>query len=1181
MRMPALLYRVLSCPRLFRIAGRAGPGSGSVLFLLLVLWASVGAAGVTAAEPLGPSPARAQSAGAEDDAGDEPEDTGLPLEVDRLVPLDMTEGSWISLDVSPDGETIVFDLLGDLFTIPSTGGDATQLTSGMAFDAQPRFSPDGSRIVYTSDADGGQNVWVMASDGSDPVQISKGASNRAESPEWMPDGDYVVAAMGAFRLSGLPKLKLFHVDGGSGVQLISEPDNLKTLGPAVSPDGRYIWYSRRTGDWQYNAQLPQYQLEAYDVETGERYPRSSRYGSALRPTLSPDGRWLVFGTRHDEHTGLVLRDLETGEERWLAYPVQHDDQESRATLDVLPGMSFTPDSRHLVASWGGGLWKVPVAGGAAEKIPFRVRFDLTLGPRVEFDYPIEDTPTFTVRQIRDGAPSPGGGRIAFTALDRLWVAGADGGNPRRLTGDERSEHFPAWSPDGAWIAYSTWDGEQGHLYKARADGAGEAVRLTRDAAAYYRPAWGPGGRIVSVRGPVRAYLTQGEGGTPGTEIVWVPADPAGDDGSAATLIAPSDRRAWPHFTAGSDRIHLFKAPDVLVSMRWDGTDEKEHVKVEGPTPAGATDGLRPTRIVMAPRGDQALVELQRNVYTVTVPRLGAAPTINVSNPENAAFPARRLTDLGGEFPAWSADGRTVHWSLGNAWFSYDLDEARAFEERREAEAEADDAEADAGVAEADGPAGAGPGDDAGDGGAGPDRDPAGDGDADDSDEADDAEDADEEDEFRAAEVRVVIDAARDLPEGVAVLRGARAVTMNGDEIIDDADIVVRGPRIEAVGPRGEVDVPADATVIDVSGRTVVPGFVDTHAHLRARDELHRTDVWPYLANLAYGVTTTRDPQTGNTEVLSYADMVRAGTVLGPRIYSTGPGVFWQDGIDTEEEARDALKRYADYFDTKTIKMYVAAARKGRQHIIAAARELGLMPTTEGALSIRLNLTETLDGYPGLEHSIPIFPVYGDYVRLFAETGRVYTPTLLVSYGGPWAENWFYSRENPHDDAKLRRFVPHDEIDARTLRRGQWFRDGQHVFERHARFVRDLVEAGGRAGVGSHGQLQGLGYHWELWAMAAAGMEPHDALRMATIMGADAIGLAEDIGSIEPGKLADLVVLAGNPLDDLRNSNTVEQLMLNGRLYDGDTLDEVYPRERPLPALWWWDEEPDGVPGLGR
>ncbi len=1160
MRLSVLPCRVSPFHRFFRTASQAAAGPIPVALALLVLWMSTGAPGLTArpaaAEPRGPSPV-VQGTGDGDEADGDPDDTGLPLAVDRLVPLDMTEGSWISLDVSPDGETIVFDYLGDLFTIPIGGGEATQLTSGMAFDAQPRYSPDGSRIVYTSDADGGQNIWVMDRDGSNPAPVSKGAANRAESPDWMPDGRYVVAAMGHFRIGELPKLKLFHVDGGSGAGLISEPANLKTLGPAVSPDGRYIWYSRRTGDWQYNAQLPQYQLEVYDVETGERYPRSSRYGSALRPTLSPDGRWLAFGTRHDEHTGLVLRDLDTGAERWLAYPVQHDDQESRATLDVLPGMSFTPDSRHLVASYGGGLWKLPVAGGAAEKIPFRVRFDLTLGPKVAFDYPIEDTPTFTVRQIRDAAPSPDGERLAFTALDRLWVADADGGDPRRLTGDERSEHFPAWSPDGAWIVYSTWDGEQGHLYKTRADGAGDPVRLTRDAGAYYQPAWGPEDRIVAVRGPVRTYFTQGEGGSPGTEIVWAPADPETAGGSAAVLVAPSGGRAYPHFTADSDRIHLFKPPDALVSIRWDGTDEREHVKVAGPTPSGASEGLRPTRIVIAPRGDQSLVEVQRQLYAVTVPRLGTAPTINVSNPENAAFPVRRLTRFGGEFPAWSADGRTVHWSLGNAWFSYDLDAARAFDERRAAEAETAEAEEDEAA------------------GAGQDEV------ADAADESGEPEDTEAEDEFRAAEVRVVIDAARDLPDGVAVLRGARAITMNGDEVIDDADIVVRGPRIDAVGPRGAVDVPAEATVIDLSGRTVAPGFVDTHAHLRARDQIHRTDVWPYLANLAYGVTTTRDPQTGNTEVLSYADMVRAGTVLGPRIYSTGPGVFWQDGIDTADEARDALKRYADYFDTKTIKMYVAAARKGRQHIIAAARELGLMPTTEGALNIRQNLTETLDGYPGLEHSIPIFPVYGDYVRLFAETGRVYTPTLLVSYGGPWAENWFYSRENPHDDAKLRRFVPHDEIDARTLRRGQWFRDGQHVFERHARFVRDLVEAGGRAGVGSHGQLQGLGYHWELWAMAAAGMKPHDALRMATVMGADAIGLGQDLGSIEPGKLADLVVLTGNPLDDLRNTNTVERVMLNGRLYDGSTLDEIYPRERPLPPLWWWDEEPDGVPGLGR
>ncbi len=1096
-------------------------------------------------------------------AADGADDEGLPLAVDRWVPIDMTEGSWISLDVSPDGETIVFDYLGDLFTIPIAGGDATQLTSGMAFDAQPRFSPDGARIVYTSDADGGQNVWIRSLDGSETKRISKGAANRAESPEWMPDGDYVVAAMGDFRGRALPKLKLFHVDGGSGIQPVSEPDDLKMLGPAVSPDGRYVWYSRRTGDWTYNAQFPQYQIEAYDTETGERYTRSSRYGSAIRPTLSPDGRRLVFGTRHDDHTGLVLRDLETGEERWLAYPVQHDDQESRATLDVLPGMSFTPDSRHLVASYGGRIWKLPIAGGPAEEIPFRVRFDLALGPRVDFDYPVADSPTFTVRQIRDAAPAPDGDRLAFTALDRLWVSAADGSNPERLTAADVSEHFAAWSPNGDWIAYSTWDGNAGHLYKARAAGGGDPVRLTRDSAAYFAPAWGSEDRIVALRGPVRAYETQGEGGAPGTEIVWVPANPEGDAGGPATLVAPTDGRSNPHFAADSDRIHLFRAPDMLVSIRWDGTDEKEHLKVRGPTPGGFREGLPPTTIEMAPRGDQALVELQRQIYTVTVPRIGVTPTIDLSDPDDAAFPSRRLTSVGGEFPAWGADGRTVRWSLGNAHFAHDLDAVRACEERAAAEDDAAGADAADEAGEATDEADAGEEAAAREDGAG----------------AAEAGSGQEDEDCGAVEHRVVIEAARDLPDGLAVLRGARVITMNGDEVIEDADVVVRGNRIEAVGPRGAAAVPDGAAVLDVAGRTIVPGYVDTHAHLRARDRLHRTDVWPYLANLAYGVTTTRDPQTGNTEVLSYSDMVRSGAVLGPRVYSTGPGVFWQDGIDTADEAREALKRYADYFDTKTIKMYVAAARRGRQHIIMAARDLGLMPTTEGALNIRQNLTETVDGYPGLEHSIPIFPVYGDYVKLFAETGRVYTPTLLVAYGGPWAENWFYSRENPHDDEKLRRFVPHDEIDARTLRRRQWFRDDQHVFSRHAEFVRDLVAGGGKAGVGSHGQLQGLGYHWELWAMASAGMDEHDALRMATIFGAEAIGLDRDLGSIEAGKLADLVILTADPLDDLRNTNAIEQVMLNGRLYDGDTLDEVHPRRRPLAPLWWWDDEPEGVPGV--
>jgi Tol biopolymer transport system component len=1154
-----------------------------------------------------PDPVFAQTPEANDSAAARAaKESTLPLIPSRTLRFTTDEGTWISLDVSPDGSTIVFELLGDLYTLPIDGGVATRITSGPGYDMQPRFSPDGSQLVFVSDRTGSEAVWLADVDGENARALTSGDRENYMSPIWDETGDYVLSVKGT-------QIWLYHVDGGSGVQLTGHGEGTQPahLGPALGADPNTLWVNARGnpgGGFELGAMddldkperlhedvtgrtpsptdrssprpVSPFQIGELDRSTGRILIRTQESEGAFRPMPSPDGRWVAYATRHDAREALKLLDVEEREASWLVMDVARDESQGGGSRDrdVYPGSAWTSDSQALITSWGGKIWRVDVPSGEATEIPFTAEVEQELGPLVLFDYPINDS-TLTVSQIRGARPSPDGRRLVFTALDKLWIAdlpgdgaddaGAEGDDDhptlrdaRRLTEGTDVEHGPVFSPDGRWVAYVTWnDSIGGDIWRVRSDGGGAPERLTTRSRFYEELAWSSDGtRIAAIQGSKNNRMRTLEdfgrhGGAAELEYVWLPAE--GGETTRITWVgqgATQQARNAPHVGPDPDRVYLWTGEDGLVSVRWDGTDPRTVVKVSGPPSPNRGPGTRPApanEVILSPTGRHAVVQVNRRVFLVTVPPVGGeVPTVSVTS--RSAVPTWELTDIGGDFVGWNADGTRAHFSIGRSWFAWDLADAAAVADVQEAEKKARE-EAEKAAAEA-----------------GEETDPE----AAPTEEAEAGEGDEDEGtpdyEPRRVDVEIVV--AKDRPEGVLALTGARLITMDGDEVIERGDIVIRDNRIAAVGPSGSVQIPGDAEVLDMSGKTIYPGLVDVHAHTWVAWGVHRSQVSQFLAQLAYGVTTQRDPQTSSEDPVTYFDRVETGEILGPRIYSTGPGVFSSDGIDSLEDARNVLRRYSDHFNTLTIKQYLAGDRKVRQWVIMAARELGLTPTTEGGSNFTMNLTLMQDGYPGLEHTLPISPFFEDVVELTAFSGIAYTPTLVVAYGGPSGMNYYLTNEDVDSDPRLKRFTPHEELDKWKTR--PWFRDDQYVHPLHAEQLTKVVEAGGRVGLGSHGEVQGLGTHWELWMMASGGMDNHDALRAATIHGADAIGLDDDLGSLEVGKLADLQILNSNPLDDLENTVDIEWVMKNGRLYESATLDEVWPRQRSLPTQWWWRTEPD-------
>lgn len=1040
----------------------------------------------------------------------------LTLQPTRRLQFTATTATWTQLDLSPDGRTILFDVLGDIYALDAKGGAARPVLTGMAFESNPVFASDGKRFAFVSDRSGAMNLWTANLDGSGLTQLSHDTGMEVwSSPAWSPDGGTVYASrMTRPRLA----FELFAFDAkgtGSGIQLTEagSPANWDTrhnaLGVVAAPDGTTLYYATKPGHTWTQDDPPNWQIARRDVRTGAEDKVVTAPGGAMHPALSHDGKWLAYASRNTERpggeTGLRLRNLVTGEDRWIAAKIDHDAQEGGYYADLTPRFTFAPDDASIVMGLNGGIARLDIASGAITPIPFTAPVDQGMGPLTRVSQKQDDGPVH-VRIVQAPRVSPDGRTLAFTALGALYVQPLAGGQPRKLVAADAFQ--PGWSPDGRTLTYVTWSAIAGGQVWSIPAGGGKPRQLTRASAFYTEPQFTPDGRaVVALRSSQAERLNTTSEIDPArpTDIVALPAT-----GGEPRLIAHAFGAKSLQFGPDAARV-WFVGPAGLSSVPLAGGTPRAELQVVARAMGQYIGVPMPVQdLRLSPDGRQVLARAASELYLVDVPpaNAAAAPTVNLDAPAVAAL---KLTRVGADFLDWAAGGKAITWGLGSTW-------------RRIPTV----------IAQASAPGAA---------------------------------------EAAAETHRIAIAVPRFVPTGAQVLRGATVYPMEGTAaVIRDADVVIAADRILAVGPRGSVAIPAGAAVRDVTGKFIVPGFVDTHAHwFEIRRTVQDRTHWDFAVNLAYGVTSGLDPQPFTWDAFVYQDMIDAGMLPGPRAWSTGPGVFVNANIASKQDAIDVLTRYRDYYGTRNIKQYMAGGRAVRQFVIEAAKELGMMPTTEGAADLTMDLTHPLDGYAGNEHALPISPLHDDVIRLLAESRISYTPTIGVLYGGGIAYNPFVRERRPDRDAHWTHFVPPGVV-AEKMRNRRWLPEEEETYSRFARDALEVQRAGGLIGVGSHGEIQGLGYQWELEALASGDKgnpaTPMEVLHAATIGSAEVIGHDADVGSLVPGKYADLLVLDADPAADIANAARISGVMKGGFLYDPATLAITGPQPRPAPERWF-------------
>ncbi|TXS92882.1 amidohydrolase family protein [Parahaliea maris] len=1025
--------------------------------------------------------------------------------------IDVTEGTWMSLDVSPDGKQVVFDLMGDLYLLPLAGGEAQSLTSGHAWDMQPRFSPDGKKIAFTSDRAGGDNIWTLDLDANTYHQVTFEDFRLMNNPTWSPDGDYIAARkhFTTSRSLGTGEVWLYRADGGenqSGQLVVERPAKTfqKEQGePMFTADGKGIYYTLNatpgnTFIYHQDSNTELFQIRRIDLGSGEVTTVAGGPGGAVRPTPSPDGKQLAFVKRVRSESRLFVKDLASGEERMVYADLDQDMQETWAVHGLYPNMDWTPDSEAIVFWAGGKLKKISVDSGEVSDIPFHVKDtrDIYPAPRFKVDVAPE---RFRTRMVRFAQPSPDGKAVVFESLGQLYVQRGDSA-PKALASDPQDgfDYSPVWAPDGDDIYFLRWNDEsltsirkvsaRGGRSRAVSDARGQFTELAID---------NEGETLAFRKRPGSALLNPAWGVEPGVYLMDI------DDGQPRFV---SKRGTAPHFGPDDGRLYVQERADSatgrgsstavtkLLSMNYNGNEVRELAQAEFAT-----------TVRMSPSGRQLAFEDSHHMFLADILPSGKPVVLDAPKP---AFPSVKLSTTGGTYLYWNADGSAVSWSVGPVLKTVAVKDA--FAEGFEA--------------------------------------PKG-----------------------GRDLSMEVEAVK--PDTRVALVNARVITMDGARTVHErGTVLLEGNRIKAVGATGELSVPAGYEQVDLAGKTVIPGFVDIHAHgPYGSGEIVPQQNWNLLGHLALGVTTVHNPSSVASLVFAAAEYQQTGKILGPRIFSTAEIVYgakstYWSPVNSLDDALSHVRRLKAQ-GAISVKNYNQPRREQRQQVIEAARQEGLMSVAEGGSLYHLDMNLIGDGITGIEHNVPVMPMYDDVTQYWSQSQAGYTPTLVVTFGGLTSEDYYYQDTEVWKHPILSNFVPPAVLQPRSVRRPM-APEADYRDDDAAAAAKVLLDKGIMVNTGAHGQREGLGTHWEMWSFVRGGFSPMEALSAATINPATYLGMSDDVGSLEAGKLADLVILEDNPLADIRNTDHISHVMVNGRLYRAGDLGEEVTGDAELKPFYW-------------